>query len=346
MAKTRIGIAGCGSVSTKYLPDLAASPHAEVVAVCDSDEARVRQAAERYGVPAWYADVDEMLRRSDFELLINLTPMRLHAPLNMKGLRAGRHVLSEKPIATDLRAADELLEEAGRRGVGMYGAPNAVLSPTFRAAASAINAGEIGKVCATHARYGHGGPHEPWFYQAGGGSLFDLGVYNVVTVTGLLGPARGVVALSGIAVPRRTLHGQEFTVEAEDNTMMLLDFGDARFAVIQTGFVYPVHDDRVTIEFCGTGGAIHWLGFDWAPRGIEVRTKGAKEWETRATDQQGYTWQCGGSYLARCLALGERSAMTPEHAYHTLEVMLGAFESARTGQRVEIRSTFPWPVGG
>jgi predicted dehydrogenase len=346
MARTRVGVAGCGSVSDKYLPDLAASPHAELVAVCDIDEGRARQAAERHGVPAWYTDPDAMLAREDFALMLNLTPMRLHAPLNLKGLQAGRHVLCEKPIATTLRDADALLEEAARRGVQLYGAPNAVISPTFRAAAEAIGAGEIGKVCAVHGRYGHGGPGhaEPWYYKAGGGSLFDLGVYNVVTITGLLGPAKGVVALSGIAVPRRILRGQEVIVEAEDNTMLLLDFGDALFAAIQTGFVYPVHDDRVTIELCGTGGAIQWLGFDWAPRGIEVRLKGSREWDTRATDQQGYTWQCGGSYLARCLAQGEQPLMTPEHAYHTLEVMLGALEAARTGRRVDIKSTFPWPI--
>jgi len=346
MTRTRVGVVGCGSVSNAYLPDLAASPHVELVAVCDADEGRARLAAQQHGVAAWYGDLDAMLAGPEFELLINLTPMRLHAPINLKGLRAGRHVLCEKPIATTLADADDLLDEAARRGVGLYGAPNAVISPTFQEAARVVRAGEIGKVCAVHGRYGHGGPHEPWFYQAGGGSLFDLGVYNVVTITGLLGPARGVVALSGIAVPRRTLHGQEFAVEAEDNTMLLLDFGDGVFASIQTGFVYPVHDDRTTIELCGTQGAAQWLGFDWAPRGIEVRVAGSPTWETRATDQEGYTWQCGGSYVARCLAAGTEPLLTAQHAYHTLEVMLGALRSASTGQRVSLASTFPLPGGG
>src|SRR5579862_1835394 len=155
MTRTRVGVVGCGSVSTKYLPDLAASPFAEVVAVCDNDETRVRQTAERYAVPAWYTDLDSMLVGSDFALLINLTPMRLHAPFNLQALRAGRHVLCEKPIATTLAEADQLMEESARRGVRLFGAPNAVISPTFRAAAEAIGAGEIGKVCAARGRYGH-----------------------------------------------------------------------------------------------------------------------------------------------------------------------------------------------
>jgi predicted dehydrogenase len=342
--KTRVGVVGCGDVSEKYLPDLVASPYVELVAVCDVAEARAQWAASQFAVPAWYSEIDAMLARTDFELLINLTPMRLHAPFSLKALRTGRHVLSEKPIALTLAEADQLRDEATRRNLKLFGAPNTVLSPAFRAAALALGAGEIGKACAAHARYGYRGPNVPWFYQAGGGSLFDLGVYNVMTVTGLLGPARSVTALSGVAVPRRVIQGQEIAVEADDNTMLLLDFGDAVYASIQTGFVYPVYDERVTIELCGTAGAIQWLGFDWAPAGIEVRTLALPGWQTRATDQQGYTWQCGGSYLARCLATGEQPLMTPEHAYHTLEIMVGAFESARTGRRVDLRSSFAWPM--
>ena len=70
--------------------------------VCDVDEGRARRVAETHNVPAWYGDAGAMLAGSDFELAINLTPMRLHAPLNLQAVQAGRHVLCEKPIATDL----------------------------------------------------------------------------------------------------------------------------------------------------------------------------------------------------------------------------------------------------
>ncbi|MGH2388075.1 MAG: Gfo/Idh/MocA family protein [Chloroflexota bacterium] len=352
LTRIRVGVVGCGSVGERhYLPDLAASPYVDLVAVCDADEARATWVAARHGVARCYTDLDAMLAGSDFELLCNLTPMPLHAPLALKALRAGRHVLNEKPLAVTLKEADLLLEEAARRGLIVTAAPNAVLSPTFHAAAAAIASGEIGKVCAARGRYGHSGPHEPWFYKQGGGALFDLGVYNVVTLTGLLGPAIGVVALSGIAVPRRILHGEEFSVEADDNTTLLLDFGQGVQAVIQTGFVYPTrpdrgagYDDRATIELLGTRGSINWLGYDWEPHGIELCTDTTDGWETRAVDQRGYTWKNGGSALARSLAEGDRSSMTAEHAYHTLEVMLGALESAASGRRVALRSTFPWPI--
>jgi predicted dehydrogenase len=348
----RVGVVGCGSVGARrYIPDLVASPFADVVAVCDVNGARAAQVAAQYGVPHSYTDLDTMLADSDFELLFNLTPMRLHGSLALKALQAGRHVFCEKPLATSLTEADTLLEEAARRGLTLVAAPNAPLSPTFQAAAAAIGSGEIGQIIAARGRYGSDGPHEPWFYQHGGGALFDLGVYNVMTLTGLLGPARAVAALAGVAIPHRTVAGQDVRVEADDSTVLLLDFGNAAYGVIQTGFAYPmypghhgIYDERSTIEILGTRGAINWLGYDWAPRGIEIRTQASEAWERRAEDQQGYTWQNGGSYLARCLATGERSLLTAEHAYHTLEVMLGALESARSGKRVEIRSRFPWPL--
>jgi predicted dehydrogenase len=339
-------------VSEKYLPDLYDSPHANVVAVCDVDEGLARKAADKYTVSACYTDVDEMLTRTDFDLYINLTPTQLHGRYNLKGLQAGRHVLSEKPMATNLEEANMLMEEADRRNLKIWAAPNAVISPTFRAAAEVVNSGAIGKVCSARGRYGHGGPlHSAWFYKAGAGSMYDLGVYNVCTITGLLGPVEGVVALSGVAVPDRVVGGVPIKVEAEDNTILLLDFGESVYGVIQTGFTYPAYDDRFTIELMGTGGALNWLGYDWAPQGIEVYTLGSGEewmedrpWQTHAEDQAGYTWQCGGSYLARCLAEDEEALMTPEHAYHCLEVMLAGSESAENGRRVEIQSTFPWPI--
>ena len=387
MASTRVGVVGCGSVSEKYLPDLYESPHANVVAVCDVDEGLARKAADKYGVSACYTDVDEMLTSTDFDLYINLTPIQLHGRYNLKGLQAGRHVLSEKPMATNLEEANMLMEEADRRNLKIWAAPNAVISPTFRAAAEVVNSGAIGKVCSARGRYGHGGPlhsapSRVWFYKDGAGSMYDLGVYNVCTITGLLGPVEGVVALSGVAVPDRVVGGVPIKVEAEDNTILLLDFGESVYGVIQTGFIYPVYDERSTIELCGTGGALNWLGYDWAPRGIEVHThhrrvtanKSANAravahdtpltetletirarkikvdarkdlpWQTHAEDQAGYTWFCGGSYLARCLAEDEEALMTPEHAYHCLEVMLAGFESAKNGRRIEIQSTFPWPI--
>lgn len=345
MARIRVAVAGCGRVSEPYLQDLRQSPHVELVSVCDVAPERAAQRAEQFEVPHHFAGFDWMLAGPAFDLLINLTAMPHHFPLNLQALQAGRHVLCEKPIATALADGRRLLEEAATHGVQLFGAPNVVTSPAFRCMAVVLASGEIGRVHAAHGRYGHAGPSwGPWFYRKGGGSLFDLGVYHVTTLTGLLGPVRGVVALSGIAIPERTVEGEGVRVEADDNTMLLMDHGDAVFSSVQTGFVYRAHRTDRTLELIGTQGCVNLLGHDWAPEGVEVWSERGREWETHRQDQHGYGWQRGGSYVAECLATGRPSLMTGEHAFHVLEVMLAALRSAATGRRVEVESRFPWPI--
>jgi predicted dehydrogenase len=345
MERVRVAVAGCGSVSRSYLPDLSASPYTEVMAVCDTQAERARETAQRFGVSRWFPSFDQMLEEAEFEMLVNLTAMPWHAPLNRKALAAGRHVFCEKPIATTLEAGAALVEEARQRNVRLWGAPNAVTSPAFACMARAIAEGEIGQPCAAHGRYGSLGPDwGAWFFQEGGGSLFDLGVYNITTLTGLLGPAHHVVALSEIAVPVRRAEGREVPTTAEDNSMLLIDFGTACYACVQTGFVYRAFKDEWTVEVCGTEGNVTLLGHDWGPKGVDVFTGHPGKWERRCVDQGGYGWWTGASYAARSLVEGTKPLMTGEHAYHVLEIMVAAKESARTGQRVPIRSTFPWPI--
>jgi predicted dehydrogenase len=343
MPPIRIAIAGCGSVSEKYLPDIARCPYAEVVAVCDTERARAEARAAEFDIAQAFGSAADMLAGADFDLFVNLTAMPSHFELNLAALRAGKNVLCEKPIATSREDGKLLLATATERGVLMTGAPIVVTSPAFRAMARAITEGDLGRVVAARGCYGHSGPTwGPWFYRKGGGCLFDLGVYNITYFTGLLGPARSVVAMSGTAIPERYIDGERVEVEAEDNTMLLIDHGNAVFSSIQTGFGYGrYHEDR-TIEVIGTGGSAYLLGWDWEPHGVEVSLPGG--WSIRAEDQDDYAWQHGASYVSECLATGRAPAVTGEHAYHVLDVMLGALESAESGRRIEVESRFAWPV--
>jgi predicted dehydrogenase len=128
----RIAIAGCGNVAEKYVPHLRQSEACELVAVCDPLADRVHSFAQTYGIERIFQDVDQMLDTLDFELLVNLTPIQQHAPINRKALEAGRNVWCEKPIATDLRDAQSLLALAWQRGVGLWAAPDNPIAPAFQ----------------------------------------------------------------------------------------------------------------------------------------------------------------------------------------------------------------------
>ena len=352
MRKVRVAVVGCGNVAEKYVPHLQRSTTVDLVAVCDPLVDRARSFAQAYTIEHTFQDIDQMLSTLDFELLANLTPMPLHAPINRLALEAGRNVWCEKPIAIDLAEAQALLSLAQQHSVGLWSAPANPISPPFQFMAQALSTGTIGRVFAAHGIIGSSGPGWPgsaWFYQKGGGSLFDVGVYNVTLFTGLLGPAQSVVAMAGTAIPQRIINGEAITVEADDNTALLLDHGNAVYSVIQAGFVYAAQRQDWTVQLIGTGGALTMGGYAWEPeeisvyRGDQVRAPG--QWETfRPQGQATYVWQSGATYIAECLAKGEKPLLSGEHAVHVLEAMLAAKRAAKTGSRVQISSTFPWPL--
>jgi predicted dehydrogenase len=304
-------------------------------------------------VPNHYPHIDRMLAGAPFELLVNLTDMQEHEHLNRQALEAGKNIWSEKPMANSLAAGQELLKLARRRGVRIWGAPTVVNSPQFGFMARALADRALGKVAAAHADYGHTGPGwSAFFYERGGGSLPDLGVYNLTTLTGLLGPARSVAAMTSVVTPTRIVSNKgKINVVAEDNAMILMDHGKGVISHVQSGFNYfnphghdGSHEDRHTVTIVGTKGAMGLVGYDWGPRAVDLATNDQPAFRRFVADPHDYVWQQGASLAARSLATGERTLFTPEHALHVLEIIGAARESQATGRRVTLRSSFRWPV--
>jgi predicted dehydrogenase len=350
--KIRVGVIGCGSVSRLYLPELLSRSFIEVTSVCDVVVERARSAAEKFKVPHVHPGIDSMLAGPPFDLLVNLTDMQAHYEINRKALEARRHVWSEKPMATEVAQGRELIELAKKNNVQIKAAPTCVLSPAFRFMAGTISSGKLGRVTAAHGVYGHNGPGwSAWFYEQGGGSLYDLGVYNITTLTGLLGPVTEVVGMTAIIHPSRRVQDKgEIKVEADENTMLIMHHGNGVLSHVQTGFTYfgasrlPGEDRKLhSIDVIGTRGTMHLQGFDWAPAGVDVATADQRTLETHARDHS-YQWVAGASHMAECLLTGKASPITPEHGLHVLEVMNGCLESQRTGRRVQVETTFAWPV--
>ncbi|HET7560362.1 MAG TPA: Gfo/Idh/MocA family oxidoreductase [Limnochordia bacterium] len=339
MKRTRVAVVGCGSVSNSYIPQMLQCPELELVAVCDQAGERAAESAHRHGIGRHFSELDRLLDELDFDLLVNLTNMQFHAAISRKGLLAGRHVYSEKPLAGSVEEGQALIELAAQRRRRLWVAPNTITSPAFAALARALAAGAIGQPSAAQGFYGHGGPDWGSFYLKGGGCLMDLGVYNVTTLTGLLGPAKSVLAAAGIRRPERVVDGKPLRVEAEDNVALIMDHGDAVFSCVQTGFVFQAQRDEWTVQITGTGGAAALLGYDWAPEGVALCRAG-EAWQTTAQDQGDWHWAQGVNHVARCLAEGVEPLLTAEHALHVLEVMQGALRSAETGRRVDLSVTF------
>src|SRR5262249_10472686 len=352
-AKVRVGVIGCGSVSHSYLPHLAKCRHVELVSACDIIPERAKAQAEKFKIPNHYPHIDKMLAGAPFDMRVNLTDMQEHERLNRQAVEAGKHVWSEKPMANSLAAGQKLLAAAKDKGVRIWGAPAMVVSPQFAFMAKTLAGGALGKLAAAHASYGHTGPDwSAFFYEKGGGSLPDLGVYYLTTLTGLLGPAKAVAAMTSIITPTRTIRGKgDVRVAAEDNAMVLMDHGNGLISHVQSGFNYfnpHGHDgskeQRHTLTIVGTTGFLGLVGYDWDPRGVDLATKGEPAPKQHATDKGDFVWQMGASLAAESLATKKELLITPQPALHGLEVIQAARESQDTGRRVPLRSTFRWPV--
>jgi predicted dehydrogenase len=359
--RIRVGVIGCGSVSGRYLPHLSECPYAELVSTCDIVPERAEARAHEFNVPHHYPHISKMLAGAEFDLLVNLTDMQEHEHLNQEGIAAGKHIWSEKPIANSLEAGQAILEQAKAKGVRVWGAPVVVSSPQFAYMAKTLAAGALGRVASAHANYGHQGPDwSAFFYQTGGGSMPDLGVYNLTSLTGLLGPAKSVTAMLSVVTPTRKIVTvvpgretvtNEIKVTEEDNAMVLLDHGNGILSHVQSGFNYfnPYGHEggderRHTISIYGSQGFMGLVGYDWEPLGVDLASDSDPEFKRHAPDAEGYVWQQGASLVCETLAIGKEQLFTPEHALHVVEIMTAARESQRTGRRIDLKSTFKWPV--
>jgi predicted dehydrogenase len=330
----RVGVIGSGSVAEKYVPNIQRlnipRTRAEIVVMCDIREQQREIVRNRYGIENFTTDENEVLNDPSLDLILILTSMPEHGRLAIAGLEAGKHVLVEKPMAMTLDEGAKLVEIAKQSGKYLICAPHVVLSATYQSMWRHIHNGDIGRIYSARGFYGWSGPWwGPWFYQPGGGSMFDLGVYNVTTLTGLLGPVKRVIAMSGIAIPERVVDGKMQKVETDDNAHLLLDFGNTTYAVVSTGFT--IQQYKVPgIEVYGSQGTIQMIGEDWAPTGYELWENKDGFWKTYA--QPHWNWSDGIRHMIDCIETGTEPAIRPEHAYHVLEIMLATMESGRTGQ--------------
>lgn len=352
--KLKVAVIGCGSVSNRYLPQLLSSNFIEVVSLCDIKYERAVNQNKQYKVNAQtYPDIDAMLAGVPFDMQVTLTNMQVHGELNKKALNAGKHVWSEKPMANTYKEGKALLDLAKSKNLRLWGAPAVVNSPQFAFMSKTIQEGKLGRVASAHGQYGHTGPTwSAFFYEKGGGSMPDLGVYNMATLTGLLGPAKSVMAMTSIVNPERTVDDKgKIKVEAEDNAHVLLQHDKNIISHVMCGFNYfdPHGHEAGTqslhsIQIFGDYGNMRLIGYDWETNGVVLDTSWTEPPKLLCTDKGGYEWQEGARVVGESIVKGTEPRINVEHALHVLEIIEAARKSSDTGQRIALESTFKWPM--
>ena len=356
----RLLVVGLGAIAVdQYLPQIAQMADAKVVAVCDVRPEWARRQADRFGIEHVFTDVDEMLASVEADALVDLASIPAHFEVNLKALRHGLHLYSQKPFASTVEEATILIDEAARHGLHISASPIHMLRPEIREVRRLVAAGAIGKVSLARVRSSHGGPeyfqyrdHDPsWFHQAGAGPLLDMGVHGLTQITGILGPAKAVSCHAGIAEPIRVVRsgafdGKEIVTGVPDNYLITLDFGDACFAVVDSSYVVKAANGP-SLEIFGSAGTVSMGGQGTDRQGgapfdlyLDDAARGVRGWTQPMYRMARAQQAVGVTDLVAAIREGRSPILTGAHARHVLEIMNACPVAAQEGRTVHLETTF------
>jgi predicted dehydrogenase len=347
-----IGIIGVGTISAQYFAEFPKLAGLRVVAVADVNEARAAEVAAEQGVEA--LSVDALLTDPRIDAVLNLTIPAAHVEIATRALRAGKHVYGEKPLALDPDEAAAMLELARRQGLRVGSAPDTVLGTGIQTARALLDSGAVGEPVAAAVHWSSPG-HELWhpapqfYYQPGGGPLFDMAPYYLTSLVTLLGP---VVRVSGVATRsarQRTIAtgsqaGAAVPVNVDTHVSAILEHANGLTSTLTVSF--EVWASRAPLfELYGTAGTIAVPDPNRFSDPVEVWTVDAPEW-TEVPVSAGYA-DAGRGFgladMAHAIETGRPHRASGELAFHVLEIMDAVLRAAHEHRMVDLTSTVARP---
>ena len=367
-----IGIVGAGSIGIRGALDHLCLPDVQdrlfLAAVCDPAPGRAQAAAEKYGVRRGYETYEELLADEAVEAVTICSPIGLHFDQGMAALRAGKHIHFNKTMTVTADEATRVIDEAASRSLKIVASPGQMLRTANLRLRKMIQDGALGRLSWAVTGAAFGSYHEKesvrggtdpltninpsWYWRKpGGGPLYDMTVYGLHTLTGILGPVKRVTAMSGIAVKEREFQGQAYPTDADDNSMILLDFGDSVFALAHGTVAGGVSEFGQPSIF-GTKGTIAGLKLNGEPLDYPGRVEGISPVQLlphvkdtpHANMQEAHVFE-DLMQLVDLVRDGTPTNATPEHARHVIEIIEAGYRAAETGATQMLKTTFAPPDG-
>ncbi len=348
METVGVGIVGSAFAGGLHADAYGRCPHAEIVAAHDMVPERLGEFCDQHQIPNACSTLDELLGRDDVQMVSICTPNFTHKELVTEALKAGKHVVCEKPLATTAEDGRAMIEAARVAGRTLMYAEDWVFAPALVRTRELIEEGAVGEVCYVKAKETHNGSHSIYAQRkeyCGGGAMIHLGIHPVGLVLALLGEVTEVVGSVSGGEAANLVH-KEYT--GEDWAVGLLAFAGGARALVEGNYVTVGGMDDA-VEVYGAEGVIKVdltfgsplrvysrPGFTYAVEKADT-TKG---WTRPAVDEMrnlGYPDEI--AHFVDCVRLGEapRAGVRGEDGLRCLETVLAIYESARTGQVVTLK---------
>lgn len=343
----KIGVIGCGNISSNYIRNSRQYDNIVFSAFADLDLDRAKAKAEEYGNGAKACTVDEILADPEIEIILNITIPKAHYSVAKAALQAGKHVYNEKPLTISREEGKELCDLAAEKGLRLGGAPDTFMGAGIQTCRKIIEEGLIGDpVGATAFMMGHG--HESWhpdpefYYEVGGGPMFDMGPYYLTALVNLMGPVDSVMGSTRISFPERTItsekkYGKKITVEVPTHVVGLLNFTNGAVGTIITSFdVWAHHMPR--IEIYGSKGSLIVPDPNTFDGEVQLWTEETKEWQTiPLLKERKYEGRSiGVADMAYAVDNSREHRANGDLTFHVLDIMHALHDSSDHGKRVDL----------
>lgn len=354
MEPLRIGVVGCGNISGIYLENAQRFPEIEVVAVADLEREKAEAKAERYGVSR-ALNPDELMVDGEVELVLNLTVPKVHYSVSRRALDAGKHVYVEKPLALVRTEGQDLVDRARAKGLRLGCAPDTFLGSGHQTCRRFIDEGGLGRVVAAEAfMLCHG--HESWhpspefYYEAGGGPMFDMGPYYLTALVNMIGPIRRVTASAQAAFAERTItsepkRGKVVAVETPTHLSCVMDFENGAVGTFVASFDVWAHR-LPNIQVHGTEGSMIVPDPNGFGGQVWVRRMDDSDWrELPLVDGHPENARgLGVVDMARAIRFGGDHRASGDLALHILDAMSAFHEASETERHVRLGTTTTQPL--
>lgn len=347
-----VGIVGVGCISGIYLKNLHEVFHElRLVAVCDLIRERAEKAQKEYNVPKLYDTMEELFADPEIDIVLNLTRPYQHYEVSKAALLAGKHVYSEKPLGADLAEGEELVALAKEKGLVIGGAPDTFMGAGIQTCRKLIDEGLIGEVVGGRCVMASHGvetwhPDPDFYYQRGGGPLFDMGPYYITALINLLGGIKSVYGYHRTAYQTRLItakphEGEIIQVNTPTHIESFLTFDSGVVVSLLTSF--DVYNTKQTnIEIYGTKGTLYVPDpncFDGKITFYNGETRQAEEYPL-AFDYGKNSRCLGLADMAKAIETGKPSRTTCKQTFHVLEAMASIMKSADLQAPVALTSHF------